>query len=188
MSTDTARSRPLDPAIRGPRVVLLGVSGAGKSTVGRLVADRLGVDLVETDDLVAEQTNLSVGQLVVSQDPRLPGAQRRAALVALAPGGRGSGAVVTLGASLPQDPEVARALAAARIAGTRVVELVADTAEIARREGLNAPRSVALGAPRALLTQMIRRLRDVYAPLTDVSVETPGVGPDTLAERVVAAL
>lgn len=177
-----------DPTLRGPLLVLLGVSGAGKTTVGRLVADRLGVNLLETDDLVAEQTDLSIAQLVVSQDPRLPGAQRRAALVALAPGGRGSAAVVTLGASLPEDPDVQRALTAARSGGTRVVELVADTAEIARREGLNAPRSVALGAPRALLTQMIRRLRAAYAPFIDVSVDTPGVGPDTLAERVVAAL
>lgn len=171
-----------------PALVLLGVAGAGKSTVGRLVADSLGVALVETDDLVSHESGLSVAQLVVSQDPRLGDLQRRAGLAALAPGGVAAGAVVTLGASLPGDAEVAQALAAARALGSRVVELVVDTAEISRREGLNAPRSVALGAPRALLTRMVRELRGVYAPFVDVSVDTVGVAPATLAGQVLAAL
>lgn len=36
---------------RAPRVVVMGVSGSGKSTVGRLLADRLGVNFVEGDAL-----------------------------------------------------------------------------------------------------------------------------------------
>lgn len=171
-----------------PVLVLLGVAGAGKTTVGRLVADSLGVPLVETDDLVSHTTGLSVAQLVVSQDPRLKQLQRDAALRALAPAGIGAGGVVTLGASLPTDPPVADALRAARTQGTRVVELVVDTAEISRREGLNAPRSVGLGAPRALLARMVRDLRATYEPFVDVSVDTVGVAPATLAEQVLAAL
>lgn len=171
-----------------PALVLLGVAGAGKTTVGRLVADGLGVPLVETDDLVARATGLSVSQLVVSRDPRLDDLQRDAALRALAPAGAGAGAVVTLGASLPADPRVADALGAARTQGARVVELVVDTAEISRREGLNAPRSVGLGAPRALLARMVRELRSVYAPLVDVSVDTVGVAPTAVAGQVLAAL
>lgn len=192
MCADRAGSRPDGAGARGdaapPAVVLVGVTGSGKSTVGRLLADALGVPLVETDALVARETGLSVGQLVVSQDPRLSDAQRRAALVALAPGGQGSGGVVTLGASLPSDPVVASALRVARSRGARVVELVVDTSEIVRREGLNAPRSVALGAPRAMLTHMTRQLRAVYAPLVDVSLDTVGVAPATLAGAVLASL
>lgn len=171
-----------------PALVLVGVSGAGKSTVGRLLADRLGVALVETDDLIAAATGLSVGALVVSRDPRLPDLQRRAALDALAPGGIGAGGVVTLGASMPTDPEVARALDVAHEGGAQVVELVVDTAELARREGLNAPRSVALGAPRSMLTRMIRSLRATYARVADRSLDTVGVAPATVAGDILAGM
>jgi shikimate kinase len=68
------------------------------------------------------------------------------------------------------------------------VELVADTGEIARREGLNAPRSVALGAPRAMLARMARELREVYREFADVSVDTGGVAPEEVRDRVLAAL
>ena len=36
---------------RAPRVVVMGVAGAGKSTVGPLVARTLGVPFVDADDL-----------------------------------------------------------------------------------------------------------------------------------------
>ena len=173
---------------QGPALILLGVAGAGKTTVGRLLADRLGVELVETDDLVAEATNLSIAELVISQDPRLPVVQRRAALAALAPGGRARGAVVTLGASVPMDAEVAEALRKSRAMGSRVIELVADTAEIARRGGVNAPRGGGVGAPRAMLTMMIRQLRQVYAEFADESVATVSVAPATLAEQIAGSL
>jgi gluconokinase len=38
-----------------PRVVVMGVSGCGKSTVGRLIADGLGVHYVEGDELHPER-------------------------------------------------------------------------------------------------------------------------------------
>ena len=36
-----------------PLVVVMGVSGCGKSSVGALLAERLGVDFLEDDDLHA---------------------------------------------------------------------------------------------------------------------------------------
>lgn len=163
-----------------PLLVLLGVSGSGKTSVGRILSRILDAPLVEADDLVEAALGDTVATLVVAGDPRLPDARREAARAALA----SDGAIATLGASQIEDPETAELVRAARSAGARVVELVAELAEVARREGLNAPRSVGLGAPRAMLALMIRALREEYADVADSSVETSGLEPQAIAEAI----
>jgi shikimate kinase len=46
-----------------PTIVLIGFMGAGKTTVGRLVARTAGRELVDTDDLVEQSTGLTVGEI-----------------------------------------------------------------------------------------------------------------------------
>jgi shikimate kinase/3-dehydroquinate synthase len=47
------------------RIFLMGLSGSGKSTVGRQVAKLLGWDFVDTDALLSERCGLTVGQVLV---------------------------------------------------------------------------------------------------------------------------
>lgn len=54
---------PVKPASRAPLVALLGLRGAGKTTVGTLAAKRLGVPFVELDALVAERAGASLGEI-----------------------------------------------------------------------------------------------------------------------------
>ena len=42
---------PVDPGTAVRRIVVMGVSGAGKTSVGVALADRLGLDFVDADDL-----------------------------------------------------------------------------------------------------------------------------------------
>lgn len=44
-------------------VALIGLMGAGKSTVGRILADRLHFDFVDTDTLIERQAGISVAEL-----------------------------------------------------------------------------------------------------------------------------
>ena len=44
-------------------IVLIGFMGAGKSTVGRLLADRLGLAFQDVDEVIAQRSELSIPDL-----------------------------------------------------------------------------------------------------------------------------
>ncbi|HVU66302.1 MAG TPA: shikimate kinase, partial [Ktedonobacteraceae bacterium] len=48
------------------RIFLTGLSGAGKSTVGRRVASLLNWDFIDTDEVLAERAGMPVGQALAS--------------------------------------------------------------------------------------------------------------------------
>ena len=50
---------------QGPRVVLIGPPGAGKSAVGPLLADRLGVEFRDTDAEVGTAAGKPVGDIFI---------------------------------------------------------------------------------------------------------------------------
>jgi shikimate kinase len=54
-------------AVRGPRLVLIGPMGAGKTTIGREVARRLGVPFADLDELIVEAAGRSIPEIFAAQ-------------------------------------------------------------------------------------------------------------------------
>lgn len=52
-----------DEKARGQNVVLVGMMGAGKSTVAKLVASRLGWPVVDTDEMVEERVGTTIAEM-----------------------------------------------------------------------------------------------------------------------------
>src|SRR4051812_17359313 len=52
---------------RGKNVVLIGLMGSGKSTIGRLVAHSLGFEFVDTDHLIIEAAHRNIPQIFASE-------------------------------------------------------------------------------------------------------------------------
>src|SRR5207249_9469483 len=111
---------PDHPKAASPLVFLVGLSGSGKSTVGGLLAARLGVPFVDTDASIEQGTGRSVVEIFASEGEAGFRARERVAVEAACamPGG-----VVATGGGAPIDE---RSRLAMQRAGT-VVRLEAPT-------------------------------------------------------------
>jgi shikimate kinase len=92
-------------------VVLIGPPGAGKSSVGALLAGRLGVEFADTDDIVAAAAGKPVGDIFVEDgEPVFRELERGAVARGLA-AVQSEGGVLALGSGAVLDPDVRRMLA-----------------------------------------------------------------------------
>ena len=158
-------------------VVLIGPPGAGKSSVGSLLAAELGVPFADTDDLVAVAAGKPVGDIFVDDgEPVFREFERLAVARGLEDVGHG---VLALGSGAVLDPDVRRMLA-----GQLIVYLEAEFATVAKRTGMDRPRVVIPGNPRGRLRAMLEERRPVYAELAELTVPTD----DLAAEEVAADL
>lgn len=163
----------------GP-VVLVGAPGAGKSTVGALLARALRTTFTDTDDLVEEATGKSVAEIFVDDgEPAFRALERAAVGRGLA----GPAGVLALGGGAVLDPATRAALAS-----HTVVHLEVGLAGAAQRVGLNRDRPLLLGNPRSQLKRLMDERRPLYAEVAVLTVDTDGRSAAQVAEAVVAAL
>lgn len=163
-----------------PVVVLIGAPGAGKTTVGQLLADRLGVDLLDTDRVVESRTGSTVADLFVQRgEPAFRDLERTAVADAVA----GHHGVLALGGGAPMDPVTHQALR-----GYPVAFLDVGARAAADRVGLDRSRPLLLGNVRAQLRSLLEQRRPVYEAAATVTVLTDDLTPDQVADAVLDAL
>ncbi|MFD7558165.1 MULTISPECIES: shikimate kinase [unclassified Streptomyces] len=164
----------------GPLVVLVGPMGSGKSTVGGLLADRLGVPYRDTDaDIVAAQGREISDIFVDEGEPYFRELEREAVAAALA----GHTGVLALGGGAVLD-EGTRAL----LTGLPVVYLSMDVEEAVRRVGLGAARPLLAVNPRRQWRELMEARRHLYTEVARVVVATDDRTPEEVAQAVLDAL
>ncbi len=162
-----------------PRVVLIGPPGAGKTTIGRLVAERLDVPFVDTDEVIEQERGASVSDIfVLDGEPVFRRLEAEVTARALAGDG-----VVALGGGAPMQRQVADLLA-----GHVVVFLDVAIADAAGRVGFDRSRPLLAVNPRASWTRMMGERRDTYERLATWIVDTAGRAPDDIADEVAQKL
>lgn len=163
MST-AASPRPSEPGrdpqpARPPAVLVMGVSGAGKSSVGAGLALALGIDFVDGDDLHPPENiaKMTRGQPLTDED-RHPWLDRVAAV--LAGGACGAGRVVACSALRRQYRDRIRA----GVPGVRFVFLDGHAELISRRQAARRGHFM----PPGLLSSQFATLERPGADETDV--------------------
>ncbi|MFF7355254.1 MULTISPECIES: shikimate kinase [Streptomyces] len=163
-----------------PAVVLVGPMGVGKSTVGRLLAERLGLGYRDTDEDIVAAEGRTIAEIFVDEgEPAFRAIEKRAVHAALA----GHEGVLALGGGAVLDADT-RAL----LAGHRVVYLSMDVEEAVRRTGLNVARPLLAVNPRKQWRELMEARRHLYEEVATVVVPTDGRTPEEVTQAALDAL
>jgi shikimate kinase len=158
-----------------PRVVLVGLPGTGKSTVGAELARRLEVAFADSDELIAQQTGRSVGEIFSSQgEPAFR--QLEADVIAEALGGFDG--VLALGGGAVATESVRQDLVGS---GVLVVRLSAGQDELLSRLAGNRSRPLLAGNAAARLAELAEAREPLYREVASLTVPTGGRSPAEVA-------
>ena len=166
--------------MKATRIVLVGLPGAGKSTVGPLVAAALGWEFVDLDDEIVRLAGRTVAEIFSAEGEAGFRARERAATEALA--NRGP-VVLSPGGGWALDPANRVALGE----GASVVYLeVSPMVAAARMGGAASARPLLAGGdPRDRLTQLLAQ-REAFYLQANHTVSVDSLAPDQIAALIVA--
>lgn len=166
-------------------VVLLGPPGCEADAVAVALATRLGVDVRDSDVELARRAGKPAAEVLLDDgEDAFRALERDAAAAVLGPGR----AVVALGSGAVLDDATRASLRDLAAQGGAVVLLDLSAEEAARRAGLNAPRPLLLGNPRAQLRAFLDARRPLYEEVATLVLPTDGATPDELAATVADLL
>ncbi|MDQ6781860.1 MAG: shikimate kinase [Actinomycetota bacterium] len=164
------------------RVLLIGMMGAGKSTVGSALAERLGWPYLDSDDEIVRRRGLTVPEIWKAEGERAFRAEEAAVLAVAATSAQPVVVAVAGGALLD---EANRSVVAG--AGL-VVWLRADVATLAHRVGSGQGRPLLDGDAPAALARLYEQRRPIYQAVADVTVDVDGRSPEAVVDLIVDAL
>ncbi len=163
-----------------PVAILIGPPGAGKSTVGPLLAMLLRVTFLDTDSEIEAAAGKPVGDIFIDDgEPAFRALERQTVASALAshPG------VLALGGGAVLDSGTRRLLA-----GQPVVYLETGFATAAKRVGMDQARPLLLGNPRAQLKALLEQRLPVYQGLARITVGTDSRSAAEVADEIARLL
>lgn len=164
-----------------PSVVVVGPPGSGKSTIGKLLARRLGIGFADTDTVIEERIGRSISDMFTTDGEDAFRALEREVVAEQLRAGHG---VLSLGGGSVLADDT-RAL----LREHRVVALDVGLADGMRRTGMSTARPLLAGVnPRATFRKLLDARAPLYREVATVQVDTSRSSPNQVVAAVLAAL
>lgn len=148
-----------------PRVILIGPMGSGKTTIGQLVASKLGIAFRDTDHVIEERAGKSVSDIFLEDGEDefriLEKKVLRDELLS-------DDTVLALGGGAPISVDAQSAL---RAIASPVVYLDISLATVAPRIGFNRDRPLLLHNPRGQWQTLMEARRPIYESIADSVID-----------------
>jgi shikimate kinase len=164
----------------GPRVVLIGPMGAGKTTVAGLLGRAWEVEVRDTDADVETRSGKSVADIFVEDGEE---AFRRLEAEAVAQALADHPGVLALGGGAVLDPATRD-----RLAGHRVIFLQVGLSEAVKRVGLGVGRPLLLGNVRSRIKALLDERAPIYSEVASATVDTDERSPEDVAQEIIRLL
>ncbi|MGA0183306.1 MAG: shikimate kinase [Candidatus Nanopelagicales bacterium] len=163
-----------------PRAIIIGAPGAGKTSVGRRVAERLGVEFRDSDAAIEKRAGKPVSDIFLSDGEA---EFRRLEREVIAESLKDIDGVLSVGGGAVLDPDTREAFSR-----HTVVWLEVDLGNATKRVGMNSARPLLMGNVRGTMTTMLNERTPLYEEVATVTVETSGRPLKDVVDDVVAEL
>ncbi|BBH63560.1 shikimate kinase [Actinoplanes sp. OR16] len=163
-----------------PVAVLVGVMGAGKTTVGTALAAQLGVPFADTDTVIEERAGKPIPEIFVDDGEDTFRAMERAVVAECLETFAG---VLALGGGAILDEGTRKLLS-----HHRVIFLSVELSDAVKRVGLGAGRPLLAMNPRATLRHLMEQRKPLYLEVATHTVTTDGREPADLADEIAGLI
>jgi len=161
-------------------IVLVGVPGAGKTTVGKLLAKNLGIDFFDSDQVIEARAGKSVSDIFTQDGEPAFRKLEHDVIVELLDS---NNVVLALGGGSLGNDETR-----AKVKDATTVWLVAGLAQAVDRVGMNRNRPLLLGNVRGQLADLMAAREPFYKEVAAIAVDTSKLIPSEVVTEIVSEL
>jgi shikimate kinase len=165
-----------------PKVILIGPMGSGKTTIGSLLAEKLGLSFRDTDHLIEEQEEKTVSQIFLDQgEDAFRAIEKRVLREELLT----DGTVLSLGGGAPISIDAQSAL---RAIASHIIFLDISLSTVAPRIGFNRDRPLLLNNPRGQWQTLMEARRPIYEAIADATINVDDKSEEEIVTIALTSL
>jgi shikimate kinase len=159
-----------------PKIVLIGAPGAGKSTVGAMLAQVLDCEFIDSDAVIEQKLGMSISEIFIQKSEQYFRQIEKQVVLDLL---KNTDGVLSLGGGSVLNEDVQLELAK-----HRVVWLQVSLADAVERVGLNQSRPLLLGNVRSNMKHLLTERNHVYQNLATLTVDATS-SPQAVVRSII---